>query len=489
MQHQIIELFQNKVSVRKIASSLGVSRNTVRKAIKALEPNQEGAAEVLPLPDTTKSRPWLELINRDELLEKRKQGRTLKVLYEHYEPPVSYSAFRKAVNSLCSQKKITTIKLVHNPGEKTFIDYCDGVFIYDRKTGEKKQTQFFCGVLPFSSLTYGEFVFNQKLESFISSQEKMWAYFGGVTPYVVVDNLKSGVLKAHQFDPDVNPTYCEYANSRKFAVLPARPYTPRDKASIEAAIGVIQRGFFNLVADTKFYDLSELNQAFREYLDKMNLSIMKDYGVSRRQRFEEEKANLLPISCEPYEISQWKEVTVHPDCHVQVLHNFYSAPHIHVGRKLRARIREKTVELFTPCGEGVSAHLRLAGKGKNSTCDSHYPESKKQYLSFDVKSNLARAEAIGPKTFELVRLLFNQDRPLKYLRPVQGIIRLAKYKKFTIEALEYAASQALTFRKYRLAYISSCAQHFTSNPTRILLAPPQRDPSEIYLHNYFSGEQ
>jgi hypothetical protein len=52
----------------------------------------------------------------------------------------------------------------------------------------------------------------------------MWAFFGGVTPYVVIDNLKSGVKSAHRYDPDINPTYCEYGNHQGFAVLPARPY-------------------------------------------------------------------------------------------------------------------------------------------------------------------------------------------------------------------------------------------------------------------------
>jgi transposase len=46
----------------------------------------------------------------------------------------------------------------------------------------------------------------------------MFAYFGGVTPYLVVDNLKSGVHKAHLYDPDVNPTYCDFANHMGFAV-------------------------------------------------------------------------------------------------------------------------------------------------------------------------------------------------------------------------------------------------------------------------------
>ena len=116
------------------------------------------------------------------------------------------------------------------------------------------------GVLPFSSYTFGEFVSDQKLPTFIGVQERMFAYFGGVTPYLVVDNLKSGVHSAPIcYDPDVNPTYCDFANHMGFAVLPARPYKPRDKGSGESTIGVIQRDFFQEVRNRVFYSLSELN--------------------------------------------------------------------------------------------------------------------------------------------------------------------------------------------------------------------------------------
>ena len=148
-------------------------------------------------------------------------------------PGVSYvnfwRAFRDQVPHQASPLEVT-IRLHHKPGEKTQIDFCDGIPITDPLTGKTTLTQLFCGVLAFSSYAFGEFVPDQKLSTFIGVQERMFAYFGGVTPYVVVDNLKSGVHRAHLYDPDVNPTYCDFSNHMGVAVLPARPRTPRDKA-------------------------------------------------------------------------------------------------------------------------------------------------------------------------------------------------------------------------------------------------------------------
>jgi transposase len=140
-----------------------------------------------------------------------------------------------------------------------------------------------------------------KLATSIGVQQRMFAYFGGVTPYLVVDNLKSGVHKADLYDPDVNPTYCDFANHMGFAVLPARPYKAKDKGSGESNIGIVQRGFFQEVRNRVFYSLAELNETWRHYLERLNHQVMKDYGVSRPQRFGEEKKQLklclpLPLS-------------------------------------------------------------------------------------------------------------------------------------------------------------------------------------------------
>jgi len=225
MQEQIKKLLAEGHSIRKVSQALGVSRQTVRKfgrgrREKEHEP-KPGVSFALVPSDVT-------------------SGVTIKQAHAEQAPEVSYTRFRRTLHRRATPPPAIALRLTHQPGEKVQVDYCDGISIVDAETGEVKKTQFFCGVLPFSSFAFGEFVNDQKLPTFIESHERMWSYLGGVTQYVVVDNLKSGVKKAHRYDPDVNPTYCDYGNHQGFAVLPARPYTPRDKACVEATIGAIQ---------------------------------------------------------------------------------------------------------------------------------------------------------------------------------------------------------------------------------------------------------
>jgi hypothetical protein len=311
--------------------------------------------------------------------------------------------------------------------------------------------------------------------------------FRPLSPYLVVDNLKSGVHKADLYDPDINPSYCDFANHMGFAVLPARPYKPRDKGSGESNIGVVQRGFFQEVRNRVFYSLEELNEALRQYLERLNHQLMKDYGVCRAQRFEEEKKHLKALPSSRFEISEWRTAKVHPDCHIQVEKNFYSVPFLYVGQKVRVRLTDKMVEVFSEDSQPISAHSRLTGIGKFSTYDSHYPEKKLSVARFEVHHAKEQAKKLGAHVEQLVEKLLSTDYPLRHLRRVQGLLRLAKRYPITAEALDHACQRALSFNKTRLAYIKDCALYFVSHGQRPTLLAPNRQPDTIHLHQLSAG--
>lgn len=474
MREQIKILFSQGVSIRKIAKALGISRKTVRKVIGVIDsPRESSGSGIGP--------PWIIQADWDYVRQEVGRGCTIKQIHREVAAEVSYLAFWRAFRDKVPVSPEVTIRLHHKPGEKTQIDFCDGIGITDPRTGKITFTHLFVGVLPFSSYTFGEFVENQKLPAFLGVQERMFAFFGGVTSYVVPDNLKGGVSQAHLYDPDVNPTYCDFANHMGFAVLPARPYKPRDKGAGESAIGVIQRSFFQEVRNRTFYSIHDLNHVFREYFLRLNTETMKDYGISRAQRFEEEKKFLKPIPLSRFEFSEWRNAKVHPDCHIQVDKNFYSTPFRYVGQRVRVRLTEKMVEVFNEEGEPVAAHTRLQGSHRFSTFDSHYPEARLSVARFEVHHAKEQAGRIGPHASILIEELLSGDHPLRHLRRVQGILRLIRSHQVSREALDYACSRGLVFKKTRLAYIRACAVHFQQNGLKPKLAAPIRPLDSIHL--------
>ena len=474
MQAQIKLMSEQGYSIRAIARTLKIARKTVRKILG------------ITVAEATEPQPWIGAVNWDYVRQEvYGKGTTVKQIQREVAPEIAYvkfwRVFREKLGAHASPDQVT-IRLDHKPAEKTQVDFCDGLWITDRQTGKKTLTQFFLGVLPFSSYTFGEFVLDQKLATFIAVQQRMFAYFGGVTPYLVVDNLKSGVQRADLYDPDINPTYCDFANHMGFAVLAARPYKPKDKGSGESHIGVVQRGFFQEVRNRVFYSLAELNEALRGYLERLNRQVMKDYGVSRAQRFEEEKKHLKALPVSPFELSEWRAAKVHPDCHIQVEKNFYSVPFVYVGHNVRVRLTEKMVEVFSEDSQPVAAHSRLSGVGQFSTFESHYPEKKLSVARFEVHHAKTQAQKLGPEVEKLVEKLFTNDHPLRHLRRVQGILRLAKRYPITLEALNHACAQALLFNKTRLSYIKDCALYFVRHGQRPTLIAPRRQADTLHLH-------
>nr|WP_281349637.1 IS21 family transposase [Fluviispira multicolorata] len=484
-------MWEQKRSIRTISRCLHMSRKTVKKYIQdnsdkiiidekiqtqPLSLNDTVISDVIPI--------WAQEVDIEYVLKELAKGISYKVLYEETNPAIGYFGFWRFFRKrLGAKKQNISIRIIYKPGEKAFVDYCDGIQIIDELTGEVIKTHLFVATLPFSQYTFAEFTLDQKLETFIEMHDKTWSFFGGVTDYTVPDNLKSAVSKAHHYDPDCNKSFCEYANHVGFAVLPARPYKPRDKASVKGNIHHIQSSFFQRVRNKRYKTLYELNQDFKIFLNEFNNSIMKDYGVSRKERFSTKESNLKPLPVEKFQLFNWKIAKVHPDCHIQVEKNFYSVPYHYVGKEVRVRHSKNYLEVFYSSGELLSTHKKLKGIGKSSTDPRHWPKEKQCYLSFNINKAQLEAKIIGENTYKLIDFLYSQSHPLRFLRPVQGMLRLVHANKFSKEDMEYATKMAFAHKIYRLSYITDCCIfHLNGGAKPRTTQAPIRNPNTIHLH-------
>ncbi len=142
----------------------------------------------------------------------------------------------------------------HVAGERAFVDYAgDTLDVIDAETGEVRQAQVFVGVLGASNYTYVAATWTQGLPDWIGAHVRMLEFFCGVPEQIVSDNLKAGVTKAfgHSFGPmavmpslheqQINRTYADMAAHYDTAIIPARPYKPREKAKAEVGVLIVQR--------------------------------------------------------------------------------------------------------------------------------------------------------------------------------------------------------------------------------------------------------
>ena len=166
--------------------------------------------------------------------ELRRKGMTLALLWieyrERHPEGFGYSWFCQTYR-LWSGRLDLVMRQEHRAGEKMFVDFAGMTLpIVDADSGEVWQAQLFVAVLGASSYTYAEAFASQALPDWISAHVHALGAMGGCPRIFVPDNLRSGVTRPHRYEPDLNRTYEEMAAHFGCAVIPARPYKPRDKA-------------------------------------------------------------------------------------------------------------------------------------------------------------------------------------------------------------------------------------------------------------------
>jgi transposase len=458
-------------TLREISVSLGVGRSTLSDHLKRADlaglgwplPEGMGDAEL----ERQLFRPSGGVTRRGLLppdwahvhRELRKRGVTLALLWEEYRaghPDDGYGYSRFCELYRRWEGRLTpTMRQHHAAGERAFVDYAgDTVEVVDSTTGEVRQAQIFVGVLGASNYTYVEATWTQTLPDWIAAHVRMLGFFGGVPGQLVSDNLKAGVTKACFHEPKVNRTYADLAAHYDTAVIPARPYKPRDKAKVEVGVQLVQRWIVPRLRKRRFFSLAELNAAIRELLDGLNARVTRHLGASRRDLFERlDKPALKTLPEAPYEYAEWIERKVGLDYHVEVEKHYYSVPHQLLRQKVWARVAPRTVEIFHE-GQRVVSHVRTSGNRQHSTVPEHMPASHRRYAGWTPGEIRRQAEKIGPNTGALVDVILRtKTHPEQGFRACLGIVRLAK--PHGREALEAACLRALEIGGHSYASVNS----------------------------------
>jgi transposase len=342
----------------------------------------------------------------------------------------------------------------HRAGEKTFIDYSDGLSIVNRLTGELIPTQLFVAVWGASNYTYADATLSQTLPDWIGSHVRAFQYFGCLARMLVPDNLKSGVNNACFYEPELNPTYAEMAEHYGCAVLPARPQKPRDKAKVEVGVLIAQRWILAVLRQRTFYSLTELNAAIRECLERLNTRPMRRLGKSRRDLFEAiDRPNALPLPPKAYEYAEWLKATVNIDYHIEIEHHYYSISFRLLRERLDVRLTATTVEAFHN-GERVAAHVRSYVRGAHTTLREHMPPEHQQYAEWSPSRFIQWASKIGVATAQLVeKIMAARTYPEQGYRACMGIIHLGQH--YEPERVEAAAKRAIKYNTCSFKSVSA----------------------------------
>jgi transposase len=460
---EILRLDSLGLNHSEISKGSFISRPTVNKVLQAAKAqglrwqttvemsDKELANRLFPKDESEKAlfkMPDFESVHR----EMQKDGVTLQLLWYEYadkcsdsgEIPYQLTQFKKYYRDWAMQTKVT-MHINRKPGEIMEVDWAGTTAkIIDTDTGDDIDAYLFVAALPYSTYAYCEAFLSMDQQAWTTGHVNAYEYIGGVAKILVPDNLKTGVIKNTKAELNLNRTYLELAEHYGTAIIPARIKAPKDKPSVEGAVGNVTTFILAAIRNQQFFSLSELNTEIEDKLYQFNHKEFQKKEGSRATAFAEEKPFLLPLPKDRFELSEWKMATVQMNYHVEVARGFYSVPHEYIKQKVDVRLTARIVEVFFE-GSRICSHTRLYGKiGQYSTNETHMPLNHKQYVQWNGDRFRKWGESIGQNTATVVSAILSGLKiEQQGYRSCMALLKMAD--TFTPQELEAACAKALTY--------------------------------------------
>jgi len=396
----------------------------------------------------------------------KKKGMTImrqwKLYYAKHPNGYRRTGFFKHVNHYL-ERHTGHMVVPHKYGDHLFVDYAGRTLPYaDTETGELIECQVFVAILPASQYVYVEAQPSQKQEYFIEGIRNALRYIGGVPQAIVPDNLKSAVIKAHRYEPTINPALASFAEHYTTVIMPTRVRRPRDKALVEGMVSIIYQEIYHDVNLLNATSLEQLNLLIWERLEVLN-EAPRTQAVSRSEEFlEHERETLMPLPASDWEPITVKNVKVQRNGHVTLRddQHHYSVPYTLIGKVVELVFSHSRVRLYYN-QELIAEHSRNLHRGKYTTDLEHLASHHRVLLERSPQHYLDKAAEVGPFTRILFeRILSKASYPEQGYKTCDGILSLGK--RFGIRELELSATyaQQLDMVNYHIIHRALTEKHY-----------------------------
>ena len=473
----VITLLGHGVAQREICRKTGVDRKTVRRiqrrlAAKAPTPatgsGAAGPAENPPpwppagaavaAPVTVAATPALARsaceAHREWIEAQVRLGRNAVAIYQdlvdRYGFTARYNSVKRFCRGLRTREPEQYDRLEFAPGEEAQVDYGEGAATRHPMTGTYRRPRLFVMTLRYSRRSFRKVVWKSSSETWARLHEEAFRYFGGSVKYVVLDNLKEGVMKPDLYEPEINRVYGALLAHYATAADPARVRDPDRKGTVESAIQHTQA---TALKGKRFESIEEQNAHLLHWEEKW--AAPRIHGRAKRQveeMFQEERAYLQVLPIEAFRFFTEGMRTVGDDTTVQVDGSWYAASPARIGTEVLVRIYPQEIEIRDPATlKLLRRHPRAYRKG-----ELHLPDAERVFNpSRQTQHLLGRAHAIGPKTHALCLNLF-EHRGREGQKTMWAIVGLVA--RFPARLVEQAVETAIAREHHSAKAIRAIAE-------------------------------
>jgi transposase len=297
-------LYRQGYSIRHIAKRLGISRNTVKRYLRATDASC--LAYSLRSKQAGKLDPYQSyLLDRQEAAKPDKIPATVlynEIVAQGYAG--SISLLRQFLRTQVNLPAAPIIRFETDPGKQMQVDWAHF------RCGSKPLSAFIA-TLGYSRMSYVEFVTNQRIETLLECLLHAFEYFNGLTQELLFDNMKTVVLTRNAYAPNqhrFHPKLWEFAKQYGFIPKLCQPYRAQTKGKVERFIRYLRYSFYvplraTLQQANIIVDLQTANHAVQRWLnDTANCRMHASLNQRPIDLFSQEKNQLISLvsaSCSP----------------------------------------------------------------------------------------------------------------------------------------------------------------------------------------------
>ncbi len=378
-------------------------------------------------------RAWIE--NQALNLERNRMA-IYQDLVEKFGFSHSYDSVKKFVRKLKKSTPKRYDRLDFPPGEEAQVDYGQGALTVHPRTGKYRRPRLFVMTLKYSRASFRKVVWKSSQETWSRLHEEAFHYFLGCPQYVVLDNLKEGVIKPDIYEPTLNAVYGAVLTHYGVVADPARVRDPDRKGTVEHAIHHTQD---TALKGRSFKTIEEQNEWLMHW--EHTWARPRVHGRTKRvvsEMFEEESPFLKKLPQKKFDFFKQEIRTVADDGLIQVGNSYYCAYPSDLKSQVIVRIYDKDIEIMDPATMSViRRHQKATLPGSLSLLDKDRVYNPSRH----VENILADAGQIGPQTKAFCQSLLRVDERVGN-RQMRGVVSLAK--KYHSDLIEKAAIQAVS---------------------------------------------
>ncbi len=452
----VYTLLERGTTQREIARITGIDRKTVRSYQRRWQAEQSNSPGVATGPDTVAAQmppprppapppvapPLASSLcepHRDFIEAQLRLRRNAMAIYQDLVDSHGfagqYNSVKRFVARLRHKAPEQFDRLSFLPGEEMQVDYGEGAPTRVPGSDRYRKPRLFVATLRYSRASFRCVVWKSSQQVWAELHERAFRHFGGCPQYVVLDNLKEGVIKPDLYEPELNPVYAATLAHYGVVADPARVRDPNRKGTVEHAIGHTQA---TALKGRRFESIDAQNE-FLTHWEK-NWAAKRIHGTERRQvqaMFEEERPHLKPLPLLGMQYFEEVQRTVCDDSCVRVDHSSYAARPAAIGSKVRLRIFAQRIEIFDlQTGVLLRSHPKAERPGTVVL-----PQDERVFNpSRETRLILRQAGQIGEHAARLCQLLFAIEGRVGQ-RKLWGIVGLVR--RYPAHCVNTACAQAL----------------------------------------------